>query len=97
MCYADAECAGFTWKHVNASGEGVAITTNCTGKAGQPCCYFQSSSEITGVIAGTKFDCWAKPGSASFTVTSTTTTPFPHFWQTGINSPHSAITLRADW
>ena len=23
--------------------------------------------------------------------------PFPHFWELGINSPHSAIALRSDW
>jgi hypothetical protein len=35
-----------------------AVTPNCTGKAGQPCCYFQSKSEIVGMLPTPLFDCW---------------------------------------
>ncbi len=84
-------------------------TVNCTGKAGQPCCYFQSGAEIQGVgecsatdPASCLFDCWLKSvNGSSFTfklsVPTAPRAPFPHFWEAGINSPHSAMTLRADW
>ena len=42
QCQADTHCHGFTWKHTDSSGAGVTVTANCTGQAGQPCCYFQS-------------------------------------------------------
>jgi hypothetical protein len=45
------------------------------------------------------FSCWSKPpepGNATFTL-GTISTPFPHFWEKGINSPHSAMTLRSDY
>lgn len=62
-CLADTSCLGVTWKHVNASGSGIAVTSNCTGLAGQPCCYMQTAS--AGAHFGglsTKFDCWEKRG-----------------------------------
>mmetsp|Transcript_9101 Transcript_9101/g.15033 ORF Transcript_9101/g.15033 Transcript_9101/m.15033 type:complete len:621 (+) Transcript_9101:93-1955(+) len=94
ICSADQRCQGFTWKHVAASGG--AATSNCTGQIGQPCCYFQSKEEITGHGPEPRFDCWEKAGIKKFAL-GTATTEFPHFWEAGINSPHSAITLRADW
>ena len=57
------QCAGFTWKHVDTpAGGGVAVTPNCTGKAGQGCCYFQSKAEISGRGTTPLFDCWEKGG-----------------------------------
>lgn len=101
MCMTDATCQGFSWKHVNASGKDVTVTSNCTGQAGQPCCYFQDLAAVsTGERQTPHFDAWEKP-SPPVTVTlddpTAPTTDFPHFWETGINSPHSAMTLRADW
>jgi hypothetical protein len=61
-CEADAHCQGFTWKHPDSSGSGVAKTPNCTALAGQPCCYFQSKADITGRGVNSKFDCWEKSG-----------------------------------
>ena len=47
------------------------------------------------------FSCWEKPpipGAARFELDSTKPpTEFPHFWEAGINSPHSALTLRSDY
>ena len=63
-CKSDAQCQGFTWKHVDTpAGRGVAVTVNCTGKAGQPCCYFQTKAAIAGKVAPELlFDCWEKGG-----------------------------------
>jgi hypothetical protein len=62
-CQHDPECQGFTWKHVDApAGSGVAVTANCSGKAGQPCCYFQSMQQISGSRLTPLFDCWCKGG-----------------------------------
>eukprot|EP00038_Savillea_parva_P028287 m.64191 g.64191 ORF g.64191 m.64191 type:complete len:610 (+) comp8208_c0_seq1:61-1890(+) len=96
-CLADVECGGFTYKKIaTPAGPGVDKTVNCTATAGQPCCYFQRASDITDVGQTTDFECWQKPGVASVTL-STSTSSFPHFWTKGINSPHSAMTLREDW
>jgi hypothetical protein len=62
QCEATATCQGFTWKHPASSGAGVAPTPNCSGKVGQPCCYFQSKGEIQGRGENAKFDCWEKSG-----------------------------------
>ncbi len=62
QCEADTQCQGFTWKHVNSTGDGVAVTANCTGDVGQPCCYFQAKGAITGRGINSKFDCWEKSG-----------------------------------
>jgi hypothetical protein len=62
QCNAAAHCQGFTWKHVESSGAGVAVTANCTGLAGQPCCYFQAKDQIMGRGVTPKFDCWDKTG-----------------------------------
>ena len=59
-CEARTLCEGFTWKHTNSSGAGVTATVNCSGHAGQPCCYFQSRSDIVGRGSNSKFDCWCK-------------------------------------
>ena len=62
-CEADSRCQGFTWKHPQTpAGPGVAVTPNCTGKAGQPCCYYQSAAEITAHLPTPLFDCWEKGG-----------------------------------
>lgn len=61
MCEEDSRCEGFTWKHVHTpAGSGVAVTVNCTGKAGQPCCYFQTKEAITARMSTPLFDCWEK-------------------------------------
>eukprot|EP01043_Picozoa_sp_COSAG02_P025553 COSAG02_NODE_1440_length_12590_cov_2.822352_6_plen_705_part_00 len=61
VCEADPQCQGFTWKHVETpAGSGVAVTVNCTGKAGQPCCYFQTKAAIKARMSTPLFDCWAK-------------------------------------
>ena len=62
QCEADNHCQGFTWKHVDSTGAGVAVTSNCTGNVGQPCCYFQSKAQIVGRGTNSKFDCWEKSG-----------------------------------
>ena len=62
-CESDSSCQGFTWKHVDTpAGSGVAVTVNCTAKAGQPCCYFQTKAAITGRASTPLFDCWEKGG-----------------------------------
>lgn len=47
------------------------------------------------------YSCWQKPeppGKTTFNLgANRSTTFFGHFWEQGINSPHSAITLRADY
>ena len=48
------------------------------------------------------YSCWEKPlrpGAAIFDLGGggAPVTPFPHFWEKGINSPNSALTLRADY
>eukprot|EP00039_Didymoeca_costata_P001494 m.52945 g.52945 ORF g.52945 m.52945 type:complete len:612 (+) comp10829_c0_seq2:51-1886(+) len=96
VCESDSLCGGFTWKHPNASGEGVTPTVNCSGKVGQPCCYQQTAAVMGIAYESPKFDCWYKPSNAVFNLTGDVS-DFPHFWQRGINSPHSALTLRADW
>lgn len=61
VCEADLQCQGFTWKHVETpAGSGVAVTVNCTGKAGQPCCYFQTKNAIKARMSTPLFDCWEK-------------------------------------
>jgi hypothetical protein len=72
---------------------------NCTGSVGEQCCYMQHASDIKDSSPRTNFTCWEKPlpsGSAKFVI-GTATTAFAHFWETGINSPHSALTLRSDY
>jgi hypothetical protein len=60
-CEAEAQCAGFTWKHRNASGS--TKTANCTGKAGEACGYMQNAMQVRGGW-GVKqsYDCWLKSG-----------------------------------
>ena len=80
----------------DANTSGGTPTVNCTGDAGFPCCYLQSSANITAYMPIKGFRCYQKEGQSTVSLT-TKTEPFPHFWETGINSPHSAMTLRADW
>ena len=58
QCQAEGRCQGTTWKHTDASG-GLK-TPNCTGLAGQPCCYFQSKVQISGRGRNPNFDCFDK-------------------------------------
>lgn len=95
-CEADPQCGGFSWKHTNGTSPTVTRTVNCTGQSGQPCCYLQSSTAVSGTAQDAQFSCWAKPGTARFTV-GETGSAFSHYWEAGINSPHSALTLRADY
>eukprot|EP00658_Telonema_sp_P-2_P033435 TRINITY_DN24543_c0_g1_i3.p1 TRINITY_DN24543_c0_g1~~TRINITY_DN24543_c0_g1_i3.p1 ORF type:complete len:514 (-),score=111.05 TRINITY_DN24543_c0_g1_i3:133-1674(-) len=93
-CLQDGTCYGVTWKHVDATGG--AATPNCTGSHGQGCCYLQSASQVQSVAAASSYDCWIRPGSAEVKLGPNRST-FSHLWEHGINSPHSAMTLRADW
>jgi hypothetical protein len=108
-CEADVECGGFSFKELDGTGESSAAGTgrlppgedrgNCTGAIGTTCCYMQHMDTIGAVGYRDAFSCWSKPpqpGNATFTL-GTTATPFPHFWEKGINSPHSAMTLRSDY
>jgi hypothetical protein len=99
-CEAAPRCGGFTWKSA-ASGTGEP-GGNCTGGVGQPCCYMQSAAAMGHSEPRENYTCWEKPptpGAASYHVDrgSGGTTHFEHFWERGINSPHSALTLRADY
>jgi hypothetical protein len=102
-CEAEPECGGFSFKLSAGVGEPSSAGTdgggNCTGAVGTLCCYMQHPAAITGVDPRANFSCFEKPlkpGNATFTVGGERTT-FPHFWETGINSPHSAMTLRSDY
>ena len=63
------------------AGGGVAVTPNCTGKAGQGCCYFQSKADISGRGTTPLFDCWEKGGLPP----APPPTPVPPPWA----GPHS--------
>jgi hypothetical protein len=102
-CTASVQCGGFTFKSVasdtgdpSPAGEG-----NCTGHAGQPCCYMQTASVMGRATPRLNYSCWEKPpvaGATTFDLAGGQhTSPFHHFWEKGINSPHSALTLRADY
>ena len=111
-CEADATCGGFSFKQLGGVGENSTAgggplpagegRGNCTLTAsgrGAVCCYMQHPEAITASDPREDFSCWQKPprpGNASFALGSTSS-PFPHFWETGINSPHSAMTLRSDY
>jgi hypothetical protein len=98
-CGADPACAGFTWKHTDAFGPGIAVTADCTGKKGQPCCYMQSAAEISGWGSANEFDCWRSkglpppgppPGSPPpvCVLTTARNTPLCCEQQSRVNRPH---------
>ena len=103
-CIASTQCGGFTFKsplsntgEPSPPGEG-----NCTGGFGQPCCYMQTMDAMGAQSPRLNYSCWEKPlrpGAAIFDLGGggAPVTPFPHFWEKGINSPNSALTLRADY
>ena len=100
-CKASPSCGGFSFKLSSGTGEPApAGHGNCTGKLGESCCYMQAPSAIKSQVRRAHFSCWEKPippGTEQFTLVPDSTSPFPHFWEAGINSPHSAMTLRADY
>ena len=111
-CEAEPACGGFSFKQLGGVGENSTAGEgplppgesrgNCSLDAsgkGSVCCYMQTAAAITDTEARTDFSCFEKPpkpGKAAFTV-GAATGHLPHFWEKGINSPHSAMTLRSDY
>ena len=99
-CSASPSCGGVSFKHPGGTGEPAPVGHgDCTGKVGLPCCYMQASAAVGAQEPRENFACWRKPtppGKEHYTI-GNDTAPFMHFWETGINSPHSAMTLRSDY
>lgn len=65
-CDAEPACLGSNWKHWDAEVGGAAVTPNCTGSLGSPCCYLIGScgspADSCAAAVDTRYDAYNKSG-----------------------------------